>query len=276
MNHEGLVRQKTRLGLCLAYKANTLGPGIYPPVYNVLASVFSGNRGFPRVVAPFMDFTGKTFLVVGASGALGSRIADRLATAGARVLGTARTPDSAGKIPASAGLRLVVDLDDQASIQVLADYLVGAEKLDGIVIAAGRVGFGRISDTRASDAARLMQLNHLGPASLITLLAPALNQGAVIGSITGVVAERTFPGIAAYCVSKSAHSVWLGALGSEWRRNGVSVLEFRPGHTETGLATRPLFGDAPNMPAGMEPDFVAEKIVVALATGNSLASTDFA
>jgi len=39
------------------------------------------------------------------------------------------------------------------------------------------------------------------------------------------------------------------------------VIDARPGHTETGLATRPLFGAAPAFGAGMTAEHVAKVIV---------------
>ena len=59
-----------------------------------------------------------------------------------------------------------------------------------------------------------MQLNHLGPTQLINELAPALagREDAFVAAITGVVAEKSFPGMSAYCASKSALSSWLAAV----------------------------------------------------------------
>ncbi|MEY4742711.1 MAG: hypothetical protein RIR34_50 [Actinomycetota bacterium] len=223
-----------------------------------------------------MTYAGKTILVVGASGVLGGHIAAELAAQSARVLGTATSNESAARLPESVALRLLLDLQSAESIGVLADYLNATEKLDGIVLAAGRVGFGGMDVVSAEQAAQLMQVNYLGQAHLISRLLPAMQTGAFIAAITGVVAERTFPGMAAYCASKTALSVWLSASAPEFRRAGVRVLEARPGHTETGLATRPLFGSAPAMPQGMTAAHVAGKIVEGIgAQATLLASGDF-
>ena len=52
-----------------------------------------------------MDLSGKTILVTGASGALGSELTNVLSSKGAKVLGTATNNESAGSIP----LRLKLD-----------------------------------------------------------------------------------------------------------------------------------------------------------------------
>lgn len=53
----------------------------------------------------------------------------------------------------------------------------------------------------------------------------------------------------------------------ELRARGSLVIDARPGHTETGLATRPLRGTPPHMPAGLDPARVAERIVRAVGEG---------
>lgn len=222
-----------------------------------------------------MSFENKTVLVIGSSGVLGAEISRLLVAAGARVLGTATSQDSAGRIPVEVQLKLLLDLRDPQSIDTLANYLLASEKLDGIVMASGRVGFGRFGDTTSEDVSSLMQVNFLGFAELLTKVAPALNADSFVCAITGVVAEKSFPGMAAYSASKSALSAWLGVAALELRRQGVKVFEVRPGHTETGLATRPLFGEAPAMPEGMNPSQVAAKIVDAIAERKTLGSTDF-
>lgn len=214
-----------------------------------------------------MDFAGKSVLVVGASGALGGGLASALAEQGATVMATCSTPESVGRIPASAHVHLQVDLNNPDSIDVLADYLLGNHNLDGIVLAAGRVGFGGSQHTSVTDATALTQVNYLGQAHLVSRLIPLLKAGdePFVAAITGVVAEKTFPGMHAYTASKTAMSAWVTSLRTELRRDGIRVLEARPGHTETGLATRALFGAAPAMPAGMAPDHVVGIIMDGLA-----------
>jgi len=91
-----------------------------------------------------------------------------------------------------------------------------------------------------------------------------------LAAITGVVAEKTFPGMGAYSASKSAMSAWLNSARVELRRAGVKVTEARPGHTETGLATRAIFGTAPQMPQGMEPAHVVQVLLAGISEGTPL------
>jgi cyclic-di-GMP-binding biofilm dispersal mediator protein len=57
------------------------------------------------------------------------------------------------------------------------------------------------------------------------------------------------------------------AAARELRRRRIDVVDARPPHTETGLATRPIAGIAPKMPQGLTPDTVAARIVAAVVAG---------
>jgi cyclic-di-GMP-binding biofilm dispersal mediator protein len=83
-------------------------------------------------------------------------------------------------------------------------------------------------------------------------------------NISGVVAEQPMAGLAAYSASKAAVYAFNQAAAKELRRVGIRVIDARPGHTETGLASRPLFGTAPAFPAGMDASAVAARIVEAI------------
>lgn len=222
-------------------------------------------------------------IVVGASGVLGAAIAQRLAAAGAQVVGTASSVESLERIPSEVQARWVLDLEDPASITAVTAAVLAAGPVDGVVIASGVVAFGSIADTPPEVADGLMRVNHLGPATVISRLLPALTASAEAGrqpfvaSICGVVAERAFPGMAAYVASKTAHSAWLKALRMEVRRPAIRVIDARPGHTETGLAERAVFGTAPKFPTGMTADHVADMIVAGITGGDAtdLASSDF-
>ena len=113
--------------------------------------------------------------------------------------------------------------------------------------------------------------NALGPMWLAKRVAPALEetQGFFV-SISGVVAETPMPGMAAYSASKAAVAAAMDSIRREFRRSRVHVIDARPPHTETGLATRPLAGTAPKMPLGLTPEVVAERIVVAIERNDSV------
>lgn len=218
-----------------------------------------------------MSLAGSNILVIGANGALGSQIAKLLMQRGAQVIGTARSNETAATLPVGMMQALLLDLESEQSIDTLVSYLSTQEQpLDGVVVASGLVAFGSVAETPSTVSSRLMKVNHLAPAKVISGLAQKLaasTKEPFVASISGVVAEKVFPGMAAYVTSKTAHSTWLKAFALEARRAGIRVVDARPGHTETGLAGRAVFGTAPAFPQGMTTEHVATVIVDGIEGG---------
>jgi cyclic-di-GMP-binding biofilm dispersal mediator protein len=95
--------------------------------------------------------------------------------------------------------------------------------------------------------------------------------------MSGVVAESPMAGLAAYSATKAGLWAFGQALTREVRKDGIRVIDARPGHTETGLATRAIAGTSPAFPTGMTPDSVADRIIRAILDGETdLPSTAFA
>jgi cyclic-di-GMP-binding biofilm dispersal mediator protein len=210
----------------------------------------------------------KTILVIGANGAFGLEITNQLMSANAKVIGTARNAESSMRLRADLSQRLLLDLENQESIDTLANYLSNSvEAIDGIVIAAGLVAFGSIIDTPNSIQSRLMQVNALGPMNLVWQLIPSLKKSADLGrepfvvSISGVIAENPMAGLAAYSASKTAMHGFAISAAKELRKLGIRWLDARPGHTESGLASRAIFGQAPNFGLGMDVSRVVSRII---------------
>lgn len=229
------------------------------------------------------DLRGKNILVVGASGVLGSAITQGLLNNGAQVMATTSTNDHADRIPSGASPRLLLDLAKPESIEVMVNYLVqSGAQIDGIVNAAGVVAFGAASELDQSTISRLMAIDLIGPVSLISGLIGSLRISAAAGNspfilnISGVVAESPMANLSAYSAAKAGLWAFDQALARELRRDGIRVIDARPGHTETGLATRAIGGVAPAFPQGMTTEFVAGRIVKAILENETdLPSTAF-
>jgi len=214
------------------------------------------------------DLNGSVVAVVGATGGLGSEIAAALESRGATVV---RVNRSGGE-----GVDLAVDVRDTGAGDALVEHVTGRHgKLDGVVLASGIVAFGDLVDTDDVTIEELFLTNAMGPMWLAKRVAPALRetQGFFV-NISGVVAESPMPGMAAYSASKAAAAAASDAIRREFRRMKVQVVDARPPHTETGLATRPLAGAAPKMPDGLAPSAVAERIVQAIVAGEPVVAPD--
>lgn len=213
-----------------------------------------------------MDFSGKNILVVGASGVLGANFVEALSQAGANLYGTATSAESAQRIPASANLKLLLDLTSDESITTLANYLNAEVPLDGVILSAGVVGFGPATEASHDQVERMNRINYLGQVRLLNLLKDNLagREQAFVLSVTGIVAQTPLPNMSHYSSSKAALHGFLTAVTREWRRDGVQVVSSVLGHTETGLASRPLFGTAPAFPAGLDPKAAAAELLATI------------
>ncbi len=219
---------------------------------------------------PTRDLNEAVVAVVGANGGLGREITAALARRGATVVRCTRSggPDS----------DVTLDLRDARAGDALIEHVTATHgRLDGVVVAAGIVAFGDLVDTDDVVIEELFLTNAMGPMWLAKRVAPALeeSQGFFV-NLSGVVAETPMPGMAAYSASKAAAAAATEAIRREFRRRKVAVIDVRPPHTETGLATRPLAGTAPTMPVGLDPSVVAERVVTAIEQGDAaVASADF-
>jgi len=213
----------------------------------------------------------KVILVVGANGAFGTEFSNQLAASGAKVLGTARSAETSSRLSPTLEKGLILDLSDSTSIQTLANYLLAEPgSIDGIVLASGLVAFGTVGETPASVVENLMKVNATGQIALVQQLLPKLLESAAAGnepfivSISGVIAESPMAGLSAYSASKTAINGFASAAVRELKKIGVRWLDARPGHTESGLASRAVFGTAPNFGAGKSVPEVVSRIVRAI------------
>ncbi|CAB4601337.1 unannotated protein [freshwater metagenome] len=127
-----------------------------------------------------------------------------------------------------------------------------------------------------------MQVNASGQIQITTALLPKLVESAnserepFVLSISGVISEMPMAGLASYSASKTALLGFAQAAAKELRKAGVSWIDARPGHTESGLASRAIFGTAPNFGQGKSvQDVVARMISGVTNQERDLPSTSF-
>lgn len=219
-----------------------------------------------------VELDGARVLVVGAGG-IGGRIAARLVDRGARVVVASR-----GRKDVEGAVGTVeLDVRHPASIISGVDAAVALlGGLDGVVNAAGVVAFGPIWELSDATLDELIAVDLVGPLRLMRAAAERMESGFIV-NLTGVVAEQPVAGMAAYSAAKAGLAAASVAVGREFRRRGIHVLDASPPHTETGLAGRPVAGEAPRLPPGLDPDAVADTIVAGLERQVArLAPSDFA
>jgi len=205
---------------------------------------------------------GSHVVVVGATGVLGARIAAHFAEAGARVSAVVRNHERLDG--ASVSQYALAEVTDHAALKMA---FASVAPFDGVVNATGVVAFGSVADLDDVTLAQLFAVNAIAPIVMLRESSPHITDGGFFVNLSGVAATQPVAGMAAYSASKAAAWAAMTAAARELRRRRIDVIDARPPHTETGLATRPLAGTAPKMPEGLMPDAVAARIVTAVATG---------
>lgn len=186
--------------------------------------------------------TKRRVLVTGAGSGLGRAIAEQLARAGDRVVGTVRSPERASQLSAearAAGLDFSLrplEMTDARQSRELAAELEGEGGLDLLVHNAGFGVFGSVETVDARAAERQFAVNLLGPLELTRGLLPGLRRrgGKVIwiGSLAGRFA---LPFQAHYSASKAAVAALSDAMRLELGPLGVAVCCVEPGDFATGF-----------------------------------------
>jgi cyclic-di-GMP-binding biofilm dispersal mediator protein len=208
------------------------------------------------------EVAGKKIVIVGATGALGSRLAAQLSGAGAQVAAIVR--DASHLDSATVSEHAIADLTDTASLSAALSSLA---PFDGLINAAGVVAFGTIAELEDATLADLFAINAIAPIVMLRESSQHMTEGGFFANISAVVAQAPMAGMAAYSASKAA--VWGAMIAAtrELRRQQIDVIDIRPPHTETGLANRPIAGVAPKLPTGLDPEVVAARIITAIKDG---------
>jgi cyclic-di-GMP-binding biofilm dispersal mediator protein len=209
---------------------------------------------------------GKHILITGATGGLGTRVAQSLIAEGATVSLTGRDEVKLNAVSATSA-RYTVDLSAPGAGRALLEAVTQVAPLDGIVMLHGAVAFGAVGDLPAETARLLTAINLdsvieiIGASPVFLAGSAAADREPFILTISGVIADIPTVGMAAYGAGKAGVKAYVSAASRELRRAGIRLLDARPGHTMTELSQHPLAGVAPAMSAGLSPDDVAARLV---------------
>jgi 3-oxoacyl-[acyl-carrier protein] reductase len=189
---------------------------------------------------------GEIALVTGASRGIGAAIADRLSADGAKVVGTATTPQGAARISenlaARGGRGAVLDVMSQESIDALIEDIEAKEGAIGIL--CNNAGITRdtlLLRMKQDDWDAVMQTDL---ASVFRLSKAVLRgmmkarKGRII-SISSVVGLTGNPGQANYAAAKAGIIGFTKSLAKEVGSRGITVNSIAPGFIDTDM-TRAL------------------------------------
>ncbi|RZF66459.1 3-oxoacyl-[acyl-carrier-protein] reductase [Sphingomonas populi] len=187
------------------------------------------------------DLTGMTALVTGASGGIGSAIAQALAAQGARLAVSGSNADKLEAFRASLGsdhVALPCDLSDAAAVDALVPQAVAAlGKLDILVNNAGVTRDNLILRMKDDEWDQVIRVNLEAAFRLMRAAAKPMMKarfGRII-SITSIVGTTGNPGQANYAASKAGIVGMSKALGQELAARNVTVNCVAPGFIRTAM-----------------------------------------
>lgn len=230
------------------------------------------------------DLAGRTLLVVGAHGALGSALCRALGAAGATVVLLGRRLPKLNRlydamIADGAPTPAIYPLDLEGAGPVDYEQMAGAIEqgcggLDGIIHVAaefkGLVGF---ESTPAEDHVRSLHVNLTAPVLLTQACLPLLRRASRADVLVALDdserVEKAFWG--GYALAHAGRAAWVRSLGDELENSSVRVVGFRPGPMRSPLRTRAFFTeDAGGLAA---PEDIAPAVLSVLRRGDVAAGS---
>jgi NAD(P)-dependent dehydrogenase (short-subunit alcohol dehydrogenase family) len=185
---------------------------------------------------------GRTVLVTGASRGIGLALSERLAAAGARVVGIARTAP-----PSFPGRFVALDLADSAATETALAALAAEEAIDGLVNNVGLVRGQKLGDIALGDLFDVLDLNLRAAVQAAQACLPGMRRrgwGRIvnIASLTVLGARER----SAYAAAKSGLISMTRGWALELAADGITVNAVAPGPTETALfrANNPVGSEA--------------------------------
>ena len=177
---------------------------------------------------------GKTVLVTGGGGAIGSAICRRFAEEGASLLVCDKNRDTAARVAKEVnGTPLVFDISKYAE----AKTAIGDAQVDVLVNNAGWDRFQNFLDTKPEEWETLLDINLRGPLNMHHIVVPGMMQrgrGRVI-NISSDAARVGSSGESVYSACKGGIISFSKTLARELARKGVTVNVVCPGPTDTPI-----------------------------------------
>ncbi|HEY2931208.1 MAG TPA: SDR family oxidoreductase [Acidobacteriota bacterium] len=181
----------------------------------------------------------KVALITGATSGVGLACVRLFSSNGFKVAGTARRAAELARleseIPHLKSFPADLTNDGQAEklVELAAKHF---SRLDVLVNAAGLLRSGTIENTSLSAWDEMMGINVRSIFLLMQTAVPHLEKtGGNIVNVSSVNGLRSFPGVLAYCVSKSALDQLTRCSALELAGKGIRVNSVNPGVTRTNL-----------------------------------------
>jgi short-subunit dehydrogenase len=184
-------------------------------------------------------------LVLGATSGIAEATCRIWAAEGASLFLVARNPDKLAVVAADLKTRgasyvdtAVADLDDTARHPALLAHAINSlTGLDVAYVAHGVLGDQTLGEQEFHHAAHILHTNLVSVVSLLTWLANYCVQrhSGVLAVLSSVAGDRGRKSNYLYGASKAGLSAFLGGLRNRVDREGVTVLNIKPGPVKTAM-----------------------------------------
>jgi short-subunit dehydrogenase len=208
-----------------------------------------------------IDFTGKTYWLVGASEGLGRVLAQQLSDEGAHLVLSARNADRleslCEELPNARAAPL--DVTDADAVRRVAAEI---GHVDGVIYNAGAYTPMRATEWDSAAALGMCDVNFTGAMRVLGEVVPDFVQKGhgditLVGSLAGY---HGLPAAIGYGASKAALVSLAETMRFDLKNTGVVVRLVNPGFIKTRLTAKNSF----KMPMVMEPEDAAAKVLKAM------------
>jgi len=212
--------------------------------------------------------------ITGASRGIGRAVAERYAELGHKVVLAARDltllKELSGSINSSGGEAFFCECDVTNIDNMKAAVAFAEEKLGHIDVAVLNAGISdspKFADMNSEEFKRIFHVNVFGMINGFEAVVPGMKarkSGTIVG-VSSLADSRGMPESGAYSASKAAVTHLLDSARIELKREGIKVINVRPGFVETDMTSVNKF----KMPFLMDSKKAANIIIKGIEKGKS-------
>ena len=230
-----------------------------------------------------MDIKGKSVLITGASGGIGSAVSKHLAGLGARVALVARNETAlkilAEAIPGSATIPADITKAVDAK-KAVEETLEKFGRIDVLINGAAKAMFARVESINLKEFESLLDLNVVAPLQLMQFVIPHMRAqgGGTILNISSLSSKRYIPNIAGYASTKYALNALSLTAREELAKDNIVVSIICPYIVNTDFGKNAESPepdslrhaqDGSVLPTVLSPESVAKKVADILESGDA-------
>lgn len=229
-----------------------------------------------------MEIREKVILITGATGGIGSAIARTLASEGTNVVLAARSLESledlANEIPRAFAVRADVRKDEDVR-NLVRQAIDRFGRIDALVNCAGQGMWSMVEHIDVDEYRELFDLNVCGYLRMMKEVIPVMrsNGGGSIVNVSSMLAKSFYPNLSGYSSTKYAVDSLSLSARTELGKDRIIVSVIRPKLVETDFGKHAVHPEPdtlrdrnnPSAPPMDTPEFVAEKIVELLRSGDA-------